>query len=467
MGALYSQRERIKTWRLLWLWLAMGLKSLGNTAVTNDMIAELEAHVSPTDQDFEVAAKEEKRRRHDVMAHVHAFGQTAPGAAGIIHLGATSCFVTDGAEQILQRRAFDILLPKLASAVRNLQEFARRYKDLPCLAYTHGQPAQPTTVGKRACLWIKDLLTDLRNLRRARDDIEFRGAKGTTGTQASFLDLFDGDHDKVEALDRFVTEKAGFTDPPCAVTSQTYSRKQDLDITCALASLAATAHKIGGDLRHLAMFKEVEEPFEKDQIGSSAMAYKRNPMRSERICSLARLLMEKPAGAAATFANQWLERSLDDSAARRVDLPEANLLADAILIVLDNVTAGLVVRPAIIEKRLREELPFMATEAVIMALSRKGISRQEAHEKIRVHSHAAGAAVKDEGKANDLMDRIRTDPFFEPVRGELDGLLDPARFVGRAPAQVEAFTGEGGEVEKALAPYREALEKRVKAELHV
>ena len=467
MLKLFSPRVRHSTWRQLWLWLAQGEKNLG-LDIPDTAISGMESHLTVTDEDFSVAAEEEKRRRHDVMAHVHAFGVAVPAAAGIIHLGATSCFVTDGAEQILQRQALDLLLPKLAGVVANLKAFAVQYRDLPCLAFTHGQPAQPTTVGKRACLWTLDLLTDLRNLERVRADIRFRGAKGTTGTQASYLELFAGDHAKVEALDAFVTQKAGF-DTPCPITSQTYSRKQDLDAAAALASFAATASKMAGDLRHLSMLDELREPIEAAQIGSSAMPYKQNPMRAERISSLARLLLARAPTAAATYAAQWLERSLDDSAARRVDLPETYLLADAVLRLLDNVTAGLRVFPAMIARNLARQLPFMATEVLIVALADKGVSRQAAHERIRVHARAAAQRMYEEagpaGERNDMMDRVRADAFFAPIRDELDGLLDPHRFVGRAPQQVDAFVA--GDVARALEPYREALGTRVAAELNV
>ena len=463
MLELFSPRSRHSTWRQLWLWLAEGEKE-GGLDIPDDALAQMKAHLKVTDDEFQAVVTEERRRRHDVMAHVHVFGQSAPAAAGIIHLGATSCYVTDNTELILLRSALDILIPKLAGVIHNLRNFASEHKDLPCLAYTHFQPAQPTTVGKRACLWIYDLLQDLKDLRAVREDIRFRGVKGTTGSQASFLELFDGDDDKVEALDAYVTRAAGFGTATCPVTSQTYSRRQDLKITNALATLAATATKMCGDIRHLAGFGELEEPFEKDQIGSSAMAYKRNPMRAERVCSLARLLMEKPAGAANTFANQWLERSLDDSAARRVDLPEMNLLADAILIILDNVTLGFVVYPGIIARRLQEELPSMATESMIMALSRKGVSRQEAHEKIRVHSHAARAVAK-EGKENDFINRTKADSFFAPIHEEIDTLLEPRKFVGRAPKQVEKFLS--GDVKTALEPYQEYLAQKKGATLSV
>lgn len=356
---------------------------------------------------------------------------------------------------MIMRDGIDRLLPKLATAISKLQAFALEYRNLPCLAYTHGQSAQPHTVGKRAALWIHDLLDDLRNLERARNDLRFRGVKGTTGTQASFLALFDGDHAKVKELDALVAKKAGFENHIAIVTSQTYSRKMDIDVANAFASFGATCSRIAGDVRHLAMFKEMEEPFEKDQIGSSAMAYKRNPMRSERMSSLGRDLMAAPQKALNTYANQWLERSLDDSAIRRIYIPEMYLTADALLILLDNVSSGLVVYPNVIHRRLTEELPFMATENIIMAITAKGGSRQEAHEKIRVHSHAAAAEVKLHGRDNDLIERIRADPFFAPiVHDDLPKLLDPQTFVGRAPQQVEEFAGPGGPVEAALSAYR-------------
>ena len=352
----------------------------------------------------------------------------------------------------------------MATVIHKLSGFARKWKANPCLAFTHGQSAQPHTVGKRACLWIKDLLRDLRNLERARSDLEFRGVKGTTGTQASFLAIFNGDHSKVEMLDEIVTKKAGFA-TASEITSQTYSRKIDLDVANAFSSFGATCQRIGSDIRHLCMLKELDEPFEEDQIGSSAMAYKRNPMRSERMCSLGRHLANLNKDAVDTYSSQWLERTLDDSAVRRITLPELYLTADSILIILDNIASGLTPYPAVIRRNLMAELPFMATENVIMALVAKGVSRQEAHEKIRVHSHAAAFVVKQEGKDNDLIERIQQDAFFGPILGELPKLLDPKTFIGRAPEQVEKFTGPGGPVEAATKPYREAIAKSVPAQL--
>ncbi|KAL8724834.1 MAG: hypothetical protein Q9181_006659 [Wetmoreana brouardii] len=406
-----------------------------------------------TDHDFEIAAAEEKRRRHDVMAHVHAYGQAAPEAAGIIHWGATSCYVTDNADLIFLRNGLDILLLKLAAVIQKLSDFAQTYKDLPCLGYTHGQPAQLVTVGKRACLWIQDLLMDLGNIERARSDLRFRGVKGTVGTQASFLQVFKGDHSKVEQLDEIVTKKAGF-DSAFTITSQTYSRKIDVDIGHALGSFGATCQRIGGDIRHLATFKEIEEPFETEQIGSSAMAYKRNPMRSERMCSLGRQLGNLAQNPPQTYAAQWFERSLDDSAVRRSTLPEMFLTADALLLLLNNICSGLVVYPAVIQRRINEELPFMATENFIMAMVDKGYSRQDAHERIRVLSHEAAEQVKLHGKDNDLIERVKKDPFFKPILDVVPELLDSRTFVGRAPQQVEKFTAAGGEVQMALEKYK-------------
>ena len=463
MLALFSARTRASTWRQLWIWLAESQKELG-LPISDDALSQMKAAATMTDADFIVAAEEEKKRRHDVMAHVYAFGQRAPAAEGIIHWGATSCYVTDNADLIFLKQGLSILLPKLARCIRKLSDFAAEHASLPCLGYTHLQPAQLVTVGKRACVWIQDLLIDLRNLSRARGDLRFRGVKGTTGTQASFLQIFAGDHDKVEELDRLVTSKAGFPST-FAISTQTYTRKVDLDVSLALASLGATVQKIGADIRLLASFKELEEPFEKDQIGSSAMAYKRNPMRSERMCSLGRKLASMPQGFADTLAGQWMERTLDDSAIRRIDIPECFLLADTILIILENVALGLVVYPAVISARIAAELPFMATENFIMAIVRKGGSRQEAHERIRVLSHEAAAEVKMKGKPNDLVDRVQQDPFFEPIRSELESLMNPTTFVGRAPEQVAAFLKK--EVEPALEPYAADIVNGVAAELKV
>ncbi|KWU42117.1 adenylosuccinate lyase [Rhodotorula sp. JG-1b] len=463
MSKLFSPSTRFGTWRKLWLSLATAEKQLGLN-ITDEAIEQMKANLDLDEAQMADAAVEEKKRRHDVMAHVHVFGQRAPAAAGIIHLGATSCYVTDNADLIFLRDACDIILPKLAVVIERLARFAEAHKDLPTLGWTHFQPAQLTTVGKRATLWIQELLWDLRNIQRARDDIGFRGVKGTTGTQASFLALFEGDHDKVEELDRLVTELSGFKHA-YPVTGQTYSRKIDIDVLGPLASFGATAHKIATDIRLLANLKEVEEPFEKDQIGSSAMAYKRNPMRSERVCSLARHLMVIQQNAMMTASVQWFERTLDDSANRRITIPEAFLTADVILTTLQNVTEGLVVYPAIIARRVRQELPFMATENIIMAIVKKGGDRQVCHEKIRVLSHEAGAVVKQQGGENDLIDRVRADPFFAPIVDELDKLLDPSTFVGRAPEQTTKFVHEF--VEPAIEPYRKQVDGATAAELSV
>jgi adenylosuccinate lyase len=463
MKRLWSPRTRFSTWRQLWVWLAESEKELGLQNISDDAIAEMKAHIEVKDAEFVGIAEKEREQRHDVMAHVWGYGQVAPAAAGIIHWGATSCYVTDNADLLFLRKGLDILLPKLAGAIHKLATFAAEYKELPCLGYTHYQPAQLTTVGKRACLWIQDLLMDLRNLERARADLRFRGVKGTTGTQASFLQIFHGDHDKVEALDKLVTEKAGF---PSAyiISSQTYPRKVDVDVLNALASFGTTCDQIGTNIRLLAHDKEIEEPFETSQIGSSAMAYKRNPMRSERLCSLGRYLQNVSKNAADTYRAQILERSLDDSANRRLSIPHGFLCADACLILLDNISSGLVVYPAMIAKHISEELPFMATENVIMACVEANLSRQDAHEEIRVLSHQAAAVVKQQGKANDLIERIRKTDFFSPILPQLDSLLDPKTFIGRAPQQVERFLKE--EVSVALQKYQDSLSAKA-AELSV
>jgi adenylosuccinate lyase len=451
MTGLWSDDHKFRTWRRLWLALAEAEQALG-LPITDAQLDELRAHLD--DIDYDAAARYERELRHDVMAHVHALGDVAPNARGIVHLGATSCFVGDNADLVAIRSSFDLLLGKLATAIARLGAFARTWADQPTLAFTHFQPAQPTTVGKRACLWLQDLLIDLEAFQRARDTLRFRGAKGTTGTQASFLSLFDGDHDKVEALDQKVAEAFGFA-KTFAVTGQTYPRKVDHDVVSVLGSFGATAHKLATDLRLLAHLKEVEEPFGKKQIGSSAMAYKRNPMRSERICALARHLMVLPQDTAQTAAVQWMERTLDDSANRRIALAEAFLSADGILEALLEVFDGLVVYPAVIERHLAEELPFMVTEEILMTLVRRGGDRQELHERIRVHSQEAAAQVKQHGRSNDLVARLKADPAFASIADELDGMLDPRKYVGRAPEQVRAFLER--EVEPALAPYRERL----------
>ncbi|KAJ2869059.1 adenylosuccinase ade13 [Coemansia erecta] len=462
MAANFSNNKRFGTWRRLWYNLAAAEKQLGLPGISDTALAQMHANLDTID--YAVAEAEEKKRRHDVMAHVHAFGIAAPEAAGIIHLGATSCFVTDNADLIIFRDAMDLLINKLVCVISALSQFAETYRALPTLGFTHFQPAQLTTVGKRATLWVQELLWDLRNMQRARNDLGFRGVKGTTGTQASFLALFAGDHEKVEQLDALVTELSGFTD--CyAVCGQTYSRKIDVDFMAPLASFGATAHRIATDIRLLANLKEIEEPFERDQIGSSAMAYKRNPMRSERICSLSRHLMVLIGDVLQTASVQWLERTLDDSANRRISIPEACLTADIVLTTLQNVVEGLVVYPKVIERRIRSELPFMATENFIMAMVKKGGDRQECHEQIRVLSHQAAAVVKQEGGDNDLIERVRTCAYFAPIRDELDELLNPATFIGRAPQQVDSFVAK--HVVPALEPYKHIIEARKPAELSV
>ncbi|KAH9988883.1 adenylosuccinate lyase [Russula vinacea] len=465
MAHLFSAENRFHTWRKLWLSLAIAEKQLG-LPISETAIDEMKQNLHLDAEQFEVAAAEEKKRRHDVMAHVHTFGTVAPSAAGIIHLGATSCYVTDNADLIFIRTALTLVFKKLAVVIDRFAAFASQYRELPTLGFTHFQPAQLTTVGKRATLWLQELLWDLRNIKRARDDLGFRGVKGTTGTQASFLALFDGDHDKVEELDRLVTEMSDF---PYAypVTSQTYSRKIDIDVLAPLASFGATAHKIATDLRLLAHLKEVEEPFESTQIGSSAMAYKRNPMRSERICSLARHLMVLHQNALGTASVQWFERTLDDSANRRVTLPESFLTADIVLTTLQNVSEGLVVYPRVIARRVAQELPFMATENIIMALVKKGGDRQEAHEKIRVLSHEAAYQVKQLGEENDLIERVRKDVYFDPIKDELDALLDPRSFIGRAPQQVDKFLNEWVTPALQDPELKAAVHKGDKAELNV
>ncbi|CAM1503235.1 Fc.00g080110.m01.CDS01 [Cosmosporella sp. VM-42] len=466
MSKLFSQRSRHSTWRQLWTWLAESERELGIETVTEEALEQMKAHLVLTDEDFEIARVEEKRRRHDVMAHVHAYGAVAPAAAGIIHYGATSCYVTDNAELILIRDAIDLLLPKLAKVLSNLAKFAMQWKAEPTLAYTHLQPAQLITVGRRAAQWAQDLMMDLESIEHVRNELKFRGAQGTTGTQASFLEIFNDDEAKCDELNVLLCKKAGF--PACYdISTQTYTRKVDLIVSNAICGIAASAQKIAGDIRHLANFKEIEEPYEKDQIGSSAMAYKRNPMRSERIASLSRELASKPASFAATLSSQWMERSLDDSAIRRIDIPEMFLLADAILIGLDNVTDGLAVYPKRISTRVHEELPFMVTEAIIMKLVAQGASRQEAHEQVRVLSNEAGAMVKVEGKQNDLVSRMKASEFFKPVWGEIDDMLKPELYTGRSVTIVERFCGDGGVLAQKIKPYKAIIDKTATAQLNV
>ena len=451
MAYLFSDDHKFRTWRKLWLALAEVEQTLG-LPIADVQLQELREHQE--DIDYAAVAAYEKQFRHDVMAHVHALGDVAPLARPIVHLGATSCFVGDNTDLLILRDGLDLLLPKLAASVQRFSDFAVKWADQPTLGFTHFQPAQPTTVGKRVCLWIQDLVMDLESLQTVRDRLRFRSVKGTTGTQASFLALFDGDHDKVEALEAGVAKKFGF-ERTYGVTGQTYPRKVDHDILSALGSLGASVHRLATDIRLLCHRKEVEEPFGKKQIGSSAMAYKRNPMRSERMCALARHLMVLPGNTAQTAAVQWMERTLDDSANRRIALAEAFLAADGILEILMNVSGGLVVYPKVIEAQLASELPFMATENIIMAMVRAGADRQEVHESIRTHSLAAAREVKEFGRPNDLMERIRGDAFYAPILEELDSLLDPTTFVGRAPEQVHAFVNR--EVQPMLSAYKASM----------
>ncbi|MAG93864.1 MAG: adenylosuccinate lyase [Planctomycetaceae bacterium] len=436
MSGIWSAQKKHSTWRRLWIALAEAEQELG-LEISDAQLDELRASVD--DIDFDVAAKHERIRRHDVMAHVETYGEQCPTAKPIIHLGATSCYVTDNSELIQIRESLELIRTRLVQVIDQLAAFAETYRDLPCLGFTHMQPAQPTTVGKRATLWCYDLVLDLEELEYRIEQLRMRGVKGTTGTQATFLSLFDGDHGKVDALNRLVAKKMGFA-TTYAVTGQTYSRKVDTQVLNMLSGIGQSAHKAGSDLRLLQNRKELEEPFEKQQIGSSAMAYKRNPMRSERMCSLSRFAISLTSNAEATFATQWMERTLDDSANRRLSLPQSFLAIDAVLILYRNITDGMVVYPKMIEKHLLEELPFMATEEIMMAGVRAGGDRQELHEQIRVHSQAAAAEVKNHGKPNDLIARLEGDPLFSDV--DLTSTLDAKKYTGRAPEQVDAFVAE-------------------------
>lgn len=449
MNQLWSEQRKFSTWRRLWVALAEAEQELG-LPIETSQIDEMRSHLD--DIDFAQATEYERRFRHDVMAHVHTFGEAAPSAKGVIHLGATSCYVTDNTDLILIREALEILCRRLAVVMANLARFAKSHRDLPTLGFTHFQAAQLTTVGKRATLWLHDLLMDLEELELRRDGLALRGVKGTTGTQASFLALFDGDHEKVKELDRRVANKLGF-ERTYPVTGQTYSRKVDSQILAALSGICQSAHKFATDVRLLSHRKEIEEPFESEQIGSSAMAYKRNPMRCERICGLARFVMSLAANGEHTEATQWLERTLDDSANRRLSIPQAFLGTDAVLRIYANVTAGLVVYPKVIARGVEAELPFMATENIMMAAVRAGGNRQELHEAIRRHSVEAGLQVKREGLENDLIDRLMKDPSFAKVPWET--VLNSRDYVGRAPEQVDEFIESA--VEPALARYRDLL----------
>ena len=439
MKYIFSPDKKFRTWRKLWIALAESEKELG-LPITQEQIDELKAHAD--DINYEVAQEREKIVRHDVMSHVYAYGVQCPNAKGIIHLGATSCYVGDNTDIIIMTEGLKLIRNKLITVIRNLSKFADEYKALPTLAFTHFQPAQPTTVGKRATLWLQELLMDLEDVEYQLSKAKLLGSKGTTGTQASFLELFDGDHEKCKMLDRKIAEKMGYK--ACfPVSGQTYSRKLDSQFLNVLAGIAQSAAKFSNDIRLLQHLKEVEEPFEKNQIGSSAMAYKRNPMRSERIGSLSRYVMVDVLNGYFTTATQWFETTLDDSANKRLSIPEAFLAVDGILSLYANVADGLVVYPKVIEQRLRKELPFMATENIMMdAVKKRGADRQQLHEKIREHSMAASRVVKVEGGENDLLERIAADEAFGVTLEELEKILKPENYTGRAKEQTEDFLNE-------------------------
>ena len=441
MQYIFSPDMKFRTWRKLWIALAetekeLGLSQNGQPVITQEQIDELKSHAE--DINYEVAKEREKLVRHDVMSHVYAYGQQCPKAAGIIHLGATSCYVGDNTDIIIMTEALRLVKKKLLNVVDALSKFAEEYKELPTLAFTHFQPAQPTTVGKRACLWLQEFMLDLEELDFVLGSMKLLGSKGTTGTQASFLELFDGDQETIDKIDPMIAAKMGF-EACYPVSGQTYSRKVDTRVLNVLAGIAASAHKMSNDIRLLQHLKEVEEPFEKNQIGSSAMAYKRNPMRSERIASLARFVMVDALNPAITSATQWFERTLDDSANKRLSIPEGFLAIDGILDLCMNVVDGLVVYPKVIEKRLRSELPFMATENIMMDAVKKGGNRQELHERIRELSMEAGRNVKVEGKENNLLELIAADPAFQMSLEELQETMEPSKYVGRSKEQVESF----------------------------
>ena len=446
MQYVFSPDKKFKTWRRLWIALAETEKELG-LSITQEQIDELKAHAE--DINYEVAKEREKVVRHDVMSHVYAYGRQCPKAKGIIHLGATSCYVGDNTDIIVMSEALEIVRKKLINVIAELAKFADNYKNQPTLAFTHFQPAQPTTVGKRATLWMQEFLMDLQDLEYVKSTLKLLGSKGTTGTQASFLELFDGDQEKIDQIDPMIAKKLGF-EACYPVSGQTYSRKVDTRVLNVLAGIAASAHKFSNDIRLLQHLKEVEEPFEKTQIGSSAMAYKRNPMRSERIASLSRYVMIDALNPAITSATQWFERTLDDSANKRLSVPEGFLAIDGILDLCLNVVDGLVVYPKVIEKRLMSELPFMATENIMMDAVKAGGDRQELHERIRELSMEAGRNVKEKGLDNNLLDLIAADPAFGLNEEELKKTMDPAKYVGRAPLQVENF------LKKVVDPVLEA-----------
>ena len=451
---LFSDDSRYQTWRRLWTALARAQCQLG-LPITEAQVAELEAHI--TDIDYDAAAQREREVRHDVMAHIYAYGKAAPSAAGILHLGATSCYVTDNADLILYRDGLVYLRAQLLTVLNNLAAFAKKYADTPALGYTHYQPAQPVTVGKRAVLWMQDFLADVEELDHVLSALRFLGCRGTTGTEASFMDLFDGDEAKIDEMNRRIAAEFGFS--ACfPVCGQTYPRKTDSRILGCLSGIAQSAYRMANDIRLLQHDRQLEEPFEADQIGSSAMAYKRNPMRCERICSLARYVIVDVGNPAVTAATQWFERTLDDSANKRISVPEAFLAVDAILNIYENVASGLVVHPKVIEKHVLEELPFMASENIMMDAVKRGGNRQELHERIRVLSQEAGKNVKDLGLSNNLINLIAADPAFGMTKEELTVHLEPAQYIGRCPQQVEEFLRE--EVAPVLTKYQAALAEK-------
>ncbi|MEF9970781.1 MAG: adenylosuccinate lyase [Oscillospiraceae bacterium] len=460
MQYIFSPDKKFITWHRLWIALARAEMQLG-LPITQEQVSEMEAHAQEIDYDY--AAEMEKKLRHDVMAHVHTFGKQCPKAMPIIHLGATSCYVGDNTDIILMREALELVRAELLSVISSLSDFAKKYRALPCLGFTHLQSAQLTTVGKRATLWINDLLMDLDEVTYRIDSLKLLGSKGTTGTQASFLELFDGDHEKCRQLENLIAREMGFSS--CvSVSGQTYSRKIDAAVLSTLSGIAQSAGKFATDLRLLSHMKELEEPFEAKQIGSSAMPYKRNPMRCERICSLARYVMADAANPAMTAYNQWLERTLDDSANKRISVPEAFLATDAILNIYQNVASGIRVYEKVIEKHISEELPFMATENIMMDAVKKGGDRQVLHERIRLHSIAAGEVIKEQGLPNDLVSRIAADPLFGLTEDEILSAMNPKAFVGRAPEQVDDFLA--ADVAPILKKY-ESLIKTDSAELKV
>ncbi|WP_027307501.1 adenylosuccinate lyase [Caloramator sp. ALD01] len=460
MSYLFSDEKKFKTWRKLWVVLAEAEKELG-LSITQEQIDELKANID--NLNYEVAEQKERETRHDVMSHVYAYGEQCPKAKPIIHLGATSCYVGDNTDVIIMKEALELIRKKLIACIKNLKEFALQYKGLPTLSYTHLQPAQLSTVGKRACLWLQDLVMDLEQIEYCIENLKLLGVKGTTGTQASFLKLFNGDHNKVKQLDEILCKKLGFDKKYFKVTGQTYPRKQDVFVLNVLSSIAQSAYKFSNDIRILQSFKEIEEPFEKNQIGSSAMPYKRNPMRSERISALARYVIVNSTNADITASTQWFERTLDDSANRRLVLAESFLAVDGILNLYINVTSNLVVNEKIILKRVREELPFMATENILMECVKKGGDRQELHERIRVHSMDASKNIKTYGGENDLLERIINDPVFNLDKDDLDDIMNENNYIGRSKEQVDEFICEV--VEPIIKKY-ENIEK-IEAEITV